>query len=426
MRTGSPLGVLAALQLLCLSGTLSTVVPLGQHAVATESFLANLQGKIGPCDPAAPTRRLVIASTGNSITSAGYISKDEQFVEVLAQQLRGRLNLNIEHRNLGVPASNCGYNWLCTRYQGDEDIIIDANPMKWSRAVRPDTSCEDMVQSELSMPQRPVVVSMDVSFPKGHIEENRVDRNSLAAQLLPYANESLVVVRTADFLWDLHTNQGLTSYYHDDIHPSAAGHRVLGNMLYELIVEASCSWPVSVEARKAWASKPPLDSVPAAGRGHCVLAKDFSIDRTRSSGVVITDNVGWSLAHRGVVAHVDSTAGILRDSKYSWMGTSPGSMLELKINASSICMVYYTNLYRMGKVDIYLDGSVNRTQHIDGYFEGYSWNRSRGLNNMRWVGKHPRLSRKEHTVKVMITNRSNEKIINPKNEFQIIAVLYFL
>ena len=426
MRTGSATKVLAALHLLCLSGSLSVVIPLGDHAMATESFLANLQAKIGSCDSATPAGTLVIASTGNSITSAGYLGEGEQFVEVLSRKLQQRFNIRVEHRNLGVPASNCGYNWLCTRYQGDEDIIIDANPMKWARTARSDTSCENMLLSELSLPHRPVVVSMDVSFPKGHIKENRVGKESLAAQFRSYQNCSLAVIRTADFLWDMHVTQGLAAYYHDDIHPSASGHSMLGNLLYTTLVDASCGRAVTEGVKLAWASKPPVDSSRALGRGHCVLANDFGMNATSAAGVAITSNTGWSLAHRGVVAHADATAGVLRDSKYSWMGNSPGSSIEFRINASAICLVYYTNRYRMGIVDVYLDGSINRTQHIDGYFEGYSWNRSRGLNNMRWIGKHPRLALKEHSVKMVISNCTNENIVNSKHEFQIIAMLYFL
>lgn len=445
------------------NGPRESILPLGDEGLATYAFIANLQEKLLTQCPTSVARgkqsrrKIVIASTGNSITAAGYLFAGQQFADVLVRHLQEQLSLDVEHRNMGVAAANCGYNWLCTLFQGDgilksqdisyvdfiicvcyiEDIIIDANPMKWSSHQHSEEACETMLRSELSLKHRPIVVSMDVSIPRTQLENSDLDLSETIAKMSPYQHEALAVLDAARYIlrYLRQNRQGTSVYYHDDIHPSVYGHEILGSLLFQIIMDAACNKTIDPLLAAHWAGKTTfIDPYLTLGKGHCVLADDFSgLGRRGSSGVRVISNNGWSLAHSGTISTPDSTAGVMRDGKYSWMANIPGSVLELELSALSICIVYYSNHYHMGMADVYLDGTLIRT--IDAHFEGYSWNRHRGLNNMRWVlGKHRTDRNHEnnsvipagpHTIRIVISNQTNMNTLDPRHEFQIIGVLYF-
>lgn len=426
----------------------SEVAPLGSYGLSTVAFIENIRGKLMCNDHPLVMPKFVIASTGNSITAATYLNGGQQFVDVLAGQLERHFHIVVEHRNLGVAASNCGYNWMCTHYQGDgmlvcftliqyafhhcafvEDIIIDANPMMWGPNSHTEEACETMVRSELAMRQRPAVISMDVTVPRKYASDRAAPTGDMISKLNPYRNDALAVINAASFLsHELVSKDKIDAYYHDDVHPSAHGHKLLGNLIFSILLEAACNQTLlkfmTADPRR---KSNQVNLNQSHGQGHCVLADSFSHwSDVSTSGVLIASNRGWSLAQRGATAVPDATAGVMKESKFSWMANEPGSSIEFVVNASSILIVYYSNRYRMGIVDVYLDGSFIRK--IDAYFEGYNWNRSRGLNNMRWLlGKRENSSRSSelHTVRIVVSHESNKDTVDPRHEFQIISLLYF-
>jgi hypothetical protein len=91
------------------------------------------------------------------------------------------------------------FNWVCAQFQGDEDTIIDASPMKWnwSSSLKLDPDCETLLKYELcclwltAMWSSPWIY---VTIPKGCLKRHMVNVSSLLDEMLGYDQEQLAVV----------------------------------------------------------------------------------------------------------------------------------------------------------------------------------------------------------------------------------------
>ena len=414
--------ILLLILLQCLTSRAGLpIVDLGSFARGTTPFVAKLQQLFAAYSPNSdiPKRPIVIASVGNSITSANYLEKHSQYGEVLAKLLKANLNIPVDHRNLGIQASFCIYNYYCVPFKGDEDIIIDANlnTYRWNGSVGVNMDCANMLDLEMGLQSRPAVISMHMSIPMGFASKHIIDMTALTNTLASsYESKTLAVIGTANFM-----KSKQSKWYFDDIHPSAHGHFHMALLLFDLI---NCSLSYSMSQYDDISKGSQVIQSNVISR-QCIKARDFITDLSIGpvhNGVKLLNHTGWNFAERGVLTGKEVTAGMMRDSKYSWLATVPGSTLEIQVYASSISLVYYSNLYGMGKVQIYVNDTA--TQSFDGYFEGFDFNRTRGLNKVRRIRMNAINGSHLQTIRIVLLNESNPKVRNPRNEFQVIALLY--